>query len=154
MTTIKQKSEITTTFETVRAMSYTEKKKNYFDEEKINSFLDGIIDFKNLLKEKTNKIYTINQKIEEITWFDDLNDECLMILNDIISASKDLRSSLVRQYVSMNFLREKGIAKEEIKDFKNAIDYLKESYEDLETVFFFLPSMPDFVETTKQLSLV
>jgi hypothetical protein len=154
MTTLKQLSEITTTFETVRALSYTEKKKNYLDEEKINSFLDGILDFKNLLNEKTSKIYSINQKIEEITWFDDLNDECLMILNDIISASKDLRSSLIRQYVSMNFLREKGIAQEEIKDFKNAIDELKESYEDLETIFFFLPSMPDFVETTKQLSLV
>lgn len=154
MTSVKQKSEITATFETVRALSYDEKKKNYLDEEKINSFLDGIIDFKILLKNKTEKIFSINEKIESITWYDDLNDECLMILNDIIAASKDLRSSLVRQYISMTFLRQKGIAKEEIKTFKSAIDELKEAYEDLETVFFFLPNMPDFVETTKQLSLV
>ena len=54
----------------------------------------------------------------------------------------------------MNDLRKKGIAKEAIKDFKNSIDELKEAYEDLESVFFFLPEMPDFKETTSKLSLV
>lgn len=77
-----------------------------------------------------------------------------MLLNDLISSAKDLRTSLIRQYISMNFFRKKGIAKEEIKNFKNSIDELKESYEDLESVFFFLPEMPDFVETTSKLSLV
>ena len=39
-------------------------------------------------------------------------------------------------------------------EIKNSIDELKESYEDLESVFFFLPKMPDFVETTTKLSLM
>lgn len=30
-----------------------------------------------------------------------------MLLNDLIFSSKDLRTSLVRQYVAMNFLRKK-----------------------------------------------
>ena len=77
-----------------------------------------------------------------------------MMLNDIISLAKDLRSSLIRRYVSMNVLRQKGIAKKEIKEFKIAIDDLKETYEDWESIFFFLPKMPDFIETTKKLSLV
>ncbi|WMN11379.1 hypothetical protein QYS49_38175 [Marivirga salinae] len=78
----------------------------------------------------------------------------MILLNDIISSAKDLRTSLIRQYISLNFLISNGIAKDEIKEFKNSIDELKESYEDLESVFFFLPEMPDFVETTKKLSLI
>ena len=83
-----------------------------------------------------------------------MDQECLMVANDLISAAKDLSSSLVRQYVSMNIIRSKNIARDEIKDFKNSIDEFKESYMDLESILFFLPEMPDFVETTKQLSLV
>jgi hypothetical protein len=72
----------------------------------------------------------------------------------LIAAAKDLRSSLVRQYVSMTSLTKQGIAKQEIKDFKYAIDDLRESIEDLESVFFFLPEMPEFKETTKKLTLI
>ena len=120
----------------------------------MNSFLDAILDFKNRLSEKTEEIHEINQKLEKLTWLGDLDEECLMLLNDLISSAKDLHSSLVRQYVAMNSIRKKGIAKEEVSEFKNAIDELKETYSDLESVFFFLPEMPEFVETTKRLSLI
>jgi len=148
------KSEITETFLNIRDFSYKEKKSPVLEEGRINSFLDSLNDFKNDLKEKTLKIFEINERMEKITWFNDLDEDCLMKLNDLISAAKDLRSSLVRQYVSMNFLRKQGMAREEIKDFKYSIDELKESYEDLESVFFFLPEMPEFPETTKKLSLI
>ncbi len=154
MECLSHKSEIVNTFSNVRSFSYQEKKTPLMDEERVNSLLDAILDFKNSLKEKTNKIYNVNERIEKITWFNELDEESLMLLNDLISSAKDLRTSLIRQFISMNSFRRKGIAKEEIKDFKNSIDELKESYEDLESVFFFLPEMPDFVETTSKLSLV
>ena len=154
MERLAHKSEIVNTFSTVRSFSFQEKKAPLLDEERVNSILDAILDFKNSLKEKTAKIYNVNERIEKITWFNDLDEESLMLLNDLISSAKDLRTSLIRHYISMNFFRKKGIAKEEIKDFKNSIDELKEAYEDLEAVFFFLPEMPDFVETTSKLSLV
>ncbi len=116
--------------------------------------MDAILQLKNDIKLKTKKIYEANEGIEKLTWLNDLDDECLMLLNDLISSAKDLHSSLIRQYVSLNYVRSQGIAKEEIKDFKNSIDELKESYSDLESIFFFLPEMPGFVETTKELSLV
>ena len=152
--TAPHKSEIIETFMNIRDFSYKEKKSPLLQEEKINSFLDTLSDFKNQLKEKTSEINEINEQIEGITWFNDLDEECLMKLNDIISLAKDLRSSLVRQYVLMNSIRKKGLAKETIKDFKYSIDELKESYEDLESVFFFLPQMPEFNEITKKLSLI
>ena len=155
MDIIAPKSEINSTFSSVRAFSFNEKKSPLLDEQRTDALLDAILDLKKSLNEKTEKIYAVNENLEKITWFDNLDEESLMLLNDLISVTKDLFSSLIRQFVTLNnSLRKKGIAKQEIKDFKNSIDELKESYEDLESVFFFLPEMPEFVETTKQLSLV
>lgn len=147
------KSEIQNTFTNIRNFSFKEKKESQQYEEKVNSFLDQLNIFKKELREKTSEIYEINSSIEKLTWYSNLDEECLMAINDLISSAKDLRSSLIRQYVAMNKpFKSRGIAKEEIKDFKNSIDELREVYEDLESVFFSLPEMPEFVETTKKLS--
>ena len=138
----------------MRNFSFEEKKASLYDEEKVNALLDAILNFKDKFQKKTERINGINGKIEKLTWFNDANDKCLRLINDLISSIKDLHSSLIRQYVSLNYIRSKGIAKEEIRNFKSAIDDLKDSYQDLESVFFFLPEMPDFKETTKQLSLI
>ena len=143
------KSQIENTFSNVRRFSYNEKRTN------IDSFLDVILDFKERLRDKTEHVYELSEEIEKLTWFNNLDEDCLMLLNDLISSAKDLRSVLIRYYVTMNErIKIKDIVKSEIEDFKNAIDELTESYEDLESVFFFLPKTPDFVETTKQLSLI
>lgn len=147
------KSEIYNTFSSVRSFSF-EEKKAFLNEEKVNALLDAIIEIKNFFKDKTEKINSINEEIEKLSWFNDVNDECLILLNDLISSIKDAYSTLIKQYVSLNNNRIKRIAKEELSKFKSAIDDLKESYQDLESVFFFLPDMPDFKETTKQLSLI
>jgi len=154
MECLSHKSEIKNTFSSVRDFSFEEKKSPFLSEENVNQFLDTIIDFKSSLRDKTLKIYNINERIEKLTWFDNLNDECLKLSNDLISSARDLHSSLIRQYVSMNFVRSKEIAKKEIKDFKNSIDELKEVSSDLESALFFLPEMPGFKEITKELSLV
>lgn len=146
--------KISFTFNELRNISFQEKKQASMSEEEINSFLDKIIEVKKVLAEKTEKIEMINASLEKITWYGDLEEESLMIVNEIISLCKDLHSSLVRYYVRLAFLRTKGIAKSEIKNFKSVIDDLKEIAEDLESVFFFLPRMPDFRETTQKLSLI
>ena len=154
MECLSHKAKIQNTFSSVRDFSYSEKRNPMSEDELNNQLLDAILDLKKSIKDKTKRIYEVNENVEKLTWFNDLDEECLMLTNDLISAAKDLRTSLIRQYISLDFLRKKGIAKEEIKDFKNSIDELKETYEDLESVFFYLPELPDFVETTKQLSLV
>jgi hypothetical protein len=154
MECLSHKSEISNTFSSVRNFSFEEKKVSIYDEERINAFLDAILEFKNTFQRKTEKIVEINDRIERLTWFNDLDEESLMLINDLISSIKDLHSTLIRQYVSLNLIRSKGLAKDEIKNFKNAVDDLKENYQDLESVYFFLPEIPDFKETTKLLSLV
>ena len=148
------KSEISETLSSVRRLSFEEKKSSIFNEERVNALLDSILEFKKSFREKTQRINNINEKIEKLTWFDNVDDENLILINDLISSIKDLHSTQIRIYVTLNYIRSKGVAKKEISDFKNTIDELKDSYQDLESVFFFLPKLPDFKETTKQLSLI
>lgn len=154
METAIYKYKISETFENVRQLSFDEKKESVFDEVKINKLLDTILEFKKVFNDKSIKINALVEKIEKITWFSNLDNDSLMSINDLISAIRDLHSSLFRQYISLNFIRTKGIAKEEIKNFKSSIDELKEVAADLESRFFFLPNNFDFQETTKELSLV
>ena len=154
MKSLTYKSRISETFENVRKLSFEEKKQSAFDEVKINKLLDQILEFKRAFTDKTNNINSLVEKIEQITWFNNLDDDSLMSINDLISSIRDLHSSLLRQYISLNFIRSKGIAKEEIKKFKASIDDLKDVAADLESRFFFLPNISDFQEITKELSLV
>lgn len=153
MKTISANKTIREAVEQVRNTSFQEKK-NIVTEERINSFLDTILDLKMDLEKRTEILANINSSFEKITWFTDINSSDLMLVNDLISSAKDLYTTLLRQYVRYSSLRSKGIAKAEIKNYKSAIDHLKESYSDLESVFFFLPEMPSFKETTKELSLL
>ena len=156
MKCLTHKSEIVETCSSVSEFSFEEKRSPLIglNEEKINFFLDTLLDFKKVLNEKTDRIHSLNDRIDKITWYNDLSPECDKLINDLISGIKDLHSSLIRQYISLTPLRKKGVAKEEIVNFKHSIDDLKETFQDLESVFFFLPAMPDFKETTKQLSIV
>ena len=153
--TIEHKKQISNTFTSVSDFSFSEKNDPLLEEKNMNKFLDAILDFKSMLSKKTKKLNKLNVNIEKLTWINDgLDKGCLKALNDLISSAKDLRSSLVRQYVNMDSIRSSGIAKDEIKDFKYSIDELREIYSDLESVYFFLPNIPEFKETTKELSLI
>lgn len=148
------KPQIEKTFKKVREFSFKEKKEGLFDDAKINKFLDEILELKKVINTKTGKIESLVEKIEQITWFNKLDKESLMLINDLISSTRALHSSLLRQYISLNLFHTKGIAENEINHFKNALDDLKDVANDLDSRFFFLPNIPDFQETTKELSLI
>lgn len=148
------KSQIADAFEEVRVLSFEEKKETVLDEQNFNRFLDKIVEFKKKFSDKTDKLNSVVEKIEEITWFNRLDNDTLMSINDLISSIRELHSTLLRQYISLNTLRSKAIAKEEIKKFKLAMDDLKDIAADLESRSFFLPNIPGFQETSKELSLL
>jgi hypothetical protein len=79
------KTQILETFQQVRNFSFEEKKEAVIDEIKMNKFLDSIIDFKQSLKIKTDKIEEIIENTEKITWFNNLDDDSLLIVNDLVS---------------------------------------------------------------------
>ncbi len=69
MDCLEYKPKISETFEKVRKLSFEEKKEAVYDEAKINTFLDKILEFKKVFADKTNKINAVVEKIEQITWF-------------------------------------------------------------------------------------
>ena len=79
------KPQILETFQQVRNFSFEEKREAVIDEIKMNKFLDSIIDFKQSLKIKTDKIEEIIENTEKITWFSNLDDDSLLIVNDLVS---------------------------------------------------------------------
>jgi hypothetical protein len=79
------KPQILETFQQVRNFSFEEKREAVIDEIKMNKFLDSIIDFKQSLKIKSDKIEEIIENTEKITWFNNLDDDSLLIVNDLVS---------------------------------------------------------------------
>ena len=79
------KPQILETFQQVRNFSFEEKRDAVIDEIKMNKFLDSIIDFKQSLKIKSDKIEEIIENTEKITWFNNLDDDSLLIVNDLVS---------------------------------------------------------------------
>ena len=79
------KPQILETFQQVRNFSFEEKRESVIDEIRMNKFLDSIIDFKQSLKIKTDKIEEIVENTEKITWFNNLDDDSLLIVNDLVS---------------------------------------------------------------------
>jgi hypothetical protein len=154
METLANKHKISETFEQVRRFSFEEKKESAFDEVRINKLLDTILEFKKAFNDKTNKISALVQEIEQITWYNNPDNESLMSINDLISSIRDLHSSFFRQYICLNAILEKRIATAEIMKFKDSIDDLKDVASDLESRFFFLPKIENFQETSKELSLL
>lgn len=157
MTKVAYKEQIDKTLINITDLSYKEKKEPVFSEEKINEFLDSILALKEALKAQTNNINEVIEAVEGITWFTDLDEASLIKVNHIIALIGDLHATLIRQYARLNGNQKKSshtrsIAKEELTEYKNAIDDLKESSQDLEAVFFHLPKNEAFVETMKNLS--
>lgn len=104
-----------------------------------------------------NKVFTtilsdFNQKLERVSWFTDVSTEELELIKELISDMKRTHNNLLRTYY--NFCREKGIAKEELKAFKIAIDDYKENIDDIESIYFRLPHRADFMTLNEDLASV
>jgi hypothetical protein len=154
MNTITSQPQIKETVDTARFLSFEEKREAYFSESKLNQFLDQILEFKKLIALKTNKIEELTAKMELITWLDQLDEGSLLLVNDLISAVRDLHISLLRQYKSAETLLINGLGKAEILAFKDAIDDLNDVSNDLESGFFNLSKNEEFINITNELSLL
>ena len=146
--------KIRATFQDIRSVSFREKREGLNGEEQINQFLDHLLDLKQILNKKSSTIEGISKRLEALSWLDVLCENDLKKINDLVASARDLYSVLIRQYVALTHVFEIEALKEPLNRFKLSIDSLKEVTADIESVFFFLPQMPDFVETTRELSLI
>ncbi len=145
--------EIQEALKEVKDLSYREKT-HYFDEERVNRLLDSILDFKKSLNNTTSEVNQLIEAFEGLTWAGKPNEDHLKKIIELIALTRDLHRTLIKRYALFNSaLKPRGIAVNELKTFKGAIDDLIEVTDDIEDVYFVFPNMPEFVETTQSLSL-
>jgi hypothetical protein len=124
--------EITRIAKTVGEFTTDENNCISSEEQKLNELLDSINSFKKALSEKTVKVKEINERINELKEYDQVDHACILFIRDVITSARELHSLLISQYISMNSIQVQGIAKEVISDFKSAIDDLMKSNMKLE----------------------
>ncbi len=141
--------------EKVSEVSFEAKKESLVTEEQINHFLDSIIALRAHLKKRTEKLNEIVDLIDQVTWIDGpLSDDNLRDIHDIISKLQDYFSSLSKLLHRLKKIENNNIAGKEINSFRLAIQDVREAYQDLESIYFHLPHMDDFIEAEKMISLL
>lgn len=155
------KSSVNDTFREISNFSFTEKKKaaHVLDvnskeyDDLVNFVLDAINECSKDFLDKADRIDRIVKLADEMTWVDEpYDEEVLKAINDVISTSKELLSSLNQQYdTAVAFFIPRKICIKELETFKLAIDDLNESILDLDEIFFKIPSDTEFNEITKRL---
>lgn len=144
---------IAMTTKSVRDASFREKE-GLTQEQVINEFLDKILEFKQIVKEKSKQIDNAVESIESITWFDFklFDDDLKHKLNDLIASTKDWIDTLEKWYQKCkNFCGKEEIASEEMDEFRASLDDLSESNNDLEKVFFTHVKDEVFIQNTRDL---
>jgi hypothetical protein len=144
----KNKIEITLqTVSDLKVKTLTKKQEDVI----VNKFLDSILDFKAKLTTTNTTIEAIIEGLETLTWVQDFTPECTDSLNLLLSKTSDLHHRLIKRYVSFTQIRKHQIATEEIKAFKEKIDYLKEVVEDVRSVFFDSNNDPELIDIKNKL---
>jgi len=149
MECLTQKMKILSVYKSISDFSFQEK---IIAQKSAYALVENILDLKCMLLEKSNKLDDIVKRMEAITWFNNIDDACKQLINDIIASANDLHTVLIKELKITPDIYSRGIAKEEINAFKNSIVDLKEASEDLESVFFKLPHIYEFKEITGELA--
>ena len=145
------KDRLSAVAEQVGEISFTTKR-NQLSQEDIDQFLDSILLLKKRLITDCDKLDTLVNLVESITWFDreldeeELNEEELKMVHDIVTKLQDLYSSFNRRLHILKSIKERGIATDYINNLRDSIDSLKECSTDLEAVYFNLPQIPEYKE--------
>ena len=137
METLTVKSKIKDTINEVLDLSQKQMSEKKIREQAINKFLDHILDFQDMLDEKTNSILDVNSKFSEFSRFNEaVDEECLQLIRQVLDLSIKWHQKLIRFYVDLNWIRKHNIANNAIANFKTAVDDLKEYNQDLEDLYF------------------
>ena len=125
-------------------------------QEEIDNFLDAINGIKGDLIKSTSSMLKVTEILEELSWFDrkQMSEPEKESLDTIFKDIGELHPLFIKRYLALTTLRLKGIAKDEIKAYKNAIDDLKEISEDVKYTLYNIGENDDFNSITSSLSLL
>lgn len=122
-------------------------------EDKTNAFLDSINLTQDFLSKTTPSIIILTEKLEEFSWFENVTEQNKFLIKIALLASKELTKGLSKSYVVLKKLYQpKNVLKEELKQYKEAIENLQETTNDIEMVFFELPNDTEFKAINEKLA--
>lgn len=122
-------------------------------EDKTNAFLDSINLTQDFLSKTTPSIIILTEKLEEFSWFEDVTEQNKFLIKIALLASEELTKGLSKSYVVLKKLYQpKNVLKEELKQYKEAIENLQETTNDIEMVFFELPNDTEFKAINEKLA--
>jgi uncharacterized coiled-coil DUF342 family protein len=144
---------IDNTFNAVSLYAY--EKKALSEAEQLDRLFDAVNELRTVLVEHSDKLETLVQPIESITWFSDLEKEELIKISTIITLVKDtvLREKKFWAEINKKF-KNSGFCSDEIKRYKHIIDDLTEATNDLQEVIFEIPHDKEFQKLNKELHLL
>jgi hypothetical protein len=128
--------------------------KELSEEEKINQFLDSILDFKESMRKRTGKLRYMDELLCEITWIEQqMSDEDEKMLKKLFDKIDRFHQKGIRFYVNIRQIFWKhSIAREEIRDFKDALDDLEESTLELRQILFEIRKDDDFMNDLRKIA--
>ena len=107
------------------------------DEALINKFLDNVLKFHKYLTKYKNDINQCVDGMEKLSWLEISKENDLKSLKNLLTSSIELHRLLVKNYIGYrNSKLLSQVANSKIKEFKTAIDDLKEVTNDLNLLFF------------------
>lgn len=107
------------------------------DEALINKFLDNVLKFQKYLSKYTNDINQCVDGMEKLSWMEISKENDLKSLKALLTSAMELHRYLVKNYIGYrNSKLLSQVANSKIKEFKIAIDDLKDVTIDLNQLFF------------------
>lgn len=122
-------------------------------EKEVNKFLDRINTVKAHLLLVAQNVSALLPDLSNLSWFSNMEEEELAMVVALIKEVEKLAASIVRSYAATNkVFRPKGIAKDELRAYKESADALKEVTADLLARFVTLPQDEEFQSLMQELS--
>lgn len=114
--------------------------------------LDQINNVRASFVESTDAIEDITKKLQSLTWtlLEPTTDD-LRSVADIIFLGRQLFQGSASIISSYQPLWQKGVIINETSEFKEVAEHLAEVLDDIESVYFKLPDLPGFNDTTHEL---
>jgi PHD/YefM family antitoxin component YafN of YafNO toxin-antitoxin module len=122
-------------------------------EKEVNKFLDRINTVKEHLLLVAQNVSALLPGLSDLSWFSNMEEDELATVIALIKAVEKLAASIVRSYAATNkVFRPMGIAKDELRAYKECADALKEVTTDLLARFVSLPQDEEFQRLMQELS--
>jgi len=124
------------------------------EDEKINHFLDSILDFKKSLTRRTEKLRYIDELLSQVTWVEqEITADDEKMLKKLFGKVDEFHKKAIVYFANMRtiFWKHK-IARQELSDFKVALDDIEESTLEVRQILFDIRKDDDFMNDLRKIA--